>query len=186
MPGAKKKRSPESAPPPVEALDALLPDVTRLPDHGRFVHPRPNIPPLVRPRRHDVDFAPADFLSDPVEWSDERGDADSYVRDGMQAQTLRKLRRGHWHCESHLDLHGHTSEEARRALVAFLRECQDAGARCVRIVHGKGLQSKNGAPVLKAKVSHWLRQREEVLAYCPARPGDGGSGAVVVLLKTRR
>jgi DNA-nicking Smr family endonuclease len=56
----------------------------------------------------------------------------------------------------------------------------------VRIVHGKGLQSRNGAPVLKAKVAHWLRQREEVLAYCQAKPGDGGSGAVVVLLKTRR
>ena len=181
-----KKRPPEGVPPPTEALDTLLPDVTRLPDHGRALHPRRKIPPIVRPRTEDEDAPSADLLSDPADWNDERGDEGTYVRDGMQAQTLRKLRRGHWRCDSQLDLHGYTSTEARLALVTFLRECQDAGARCVRIVHGKGLQSRNGAPVLKAKVAHWLRQREEVLAYCQAKPGDGGSGAVVVLLKTRR
>jgi DNA-nicking Smr family endonuclease len=53
----------------------------------------------------------------------------------------------------------------------------------VRVIHGKGLGSKNREPVLKTKVKHWLTQREEVLAYCQARPVDGGSGALVVLLK---
>jgi DNA-nicking Smr family endonuclease len=53
----------------------------------------------------------------------------------------------------------------------------------VRIVHGKGLRSKNREPVLKRKVAGWLMQREEILAYCQARQADGGSGAVVVLLK---
>ena len=53
----------------------------------------------------------------------------------------------------------------------------------MRIVHGKGLRSRQGQPVLKVKVNHWLRQREEVLAFCSARPVDGGTGAVYVLLK---
>jgi DNA-nicking Smr family endonuclease len=54
----------------------------------------------------------------------------------------------------------------------------------VRIIHGKGLGSKNREPVLKYKVRAWLTQREEILAYCEARPVDGGSGAMTVLLKS--
>ena len=53
----------------------------------------------------------------------------------------------------------------------------------MRVIHGKGIGSKNREPVLKTKVKHWLTRREEVLAYCQARPADGGSGALVVLLK---
>jgi DNA-nicking Smr family endonuclease len=53
----------------------------------------------------------------------------------------------------------------------------------VRVVHGKGLRSRNREPVLKRKVAGWLMRREEILAYCQARPADGGSGAVVVLLR---
>jgi len=53
----------------------------------------------------------------------------------------------------------------------------------VRIVHGKGLGSKNRTPILKAKVRHWLMQAEPVLAFTQARGEDGGAGAVIVLLR---
>jgi DNA-nicking Smr family endonuclease len=53
----------------------------------------------------------------------------------------------------------------------------------VRIVHGKGLRSSQKGPVLKNKVAGWLQQRDEVLAYASARPADGGTGAVYVLLR---
>jgi DNA-nicking Smr family endonuclease len=55
--------------------------------------------------------------------------------------------------------------------------------RCVRIVHGKGLGSRNREPVLKGKVRKWLTLRDEVLAFCQAPAPQGGSGAVLVLLK---
>jgi hypothetical protein len=32
-------------------------------------------------------------------------------------------------------------------------------------------------------VNSWLRQMDAVLAFCSARPNDGGTGAVYVLLK---
>jgi DNA-nicking Smr family endonuclease len=66
--------------------------------------------------------------------------------------------------------------------VDFLGQCNRRGLRCVRIIHGKGLRSKNREPVLKRKVAGWLMQRDEILAFCQARRSDGGSGAVVVLL----
>ena len=183
-----KKRPPAIVAGDTERLEALLPDVTRIPDHGRVLHPRKKIAPVARQRIPDEPATLAESLSDHIsgDIGNEPGDELVYLRDGMQTQTLRKLRRGHWIMRGELDLHGHTTAEARVALVAFLRECLIEGVRCVRIVHGKGLGSKNSEPVLKTKVGNWLRQCEEVLAYCQARQIDGGSGAVVVLLKTQR
>jgi len=53
----------------------------------------------------------------------------------------------------------------------------------VRIIHGKGLGSMDRKPVLKSKVRNWLVQKDEVIAFCTARAADGGSGALMVLLK---
>jgi DNA-nicking Smr family endonuclease len=75
--------------------------------------------------------------------------------------------------------------EAAASVAAFLRRCLARGVRCVRIVHGKGLGSRNREPVLKGKVRKWLAMRDEVLAFCQAPPSDGGGGAVLVLLKVR-
>ena len=76
-----------------------------------------------------------------------------------------------------------TSDESRGYVAEYLAECKKRGVRCVRIVHGKGLGSKNKEPVLRNKLRHWLMQKDEVIAYAQARQNDGGSGAVIVLLK---
>jgi DNA-nicking Smr family endonuclease len=39
---------------------------------------------------------------------------------------------------------------------------------------------------LKKKLSGWLAQREEVLAYCQAPQNEGGGGAVLVLLRAAK
>lgn len=111
------------------------------------------------------------------------GEEPSFIRTGLSPLLLRKLRRGHWVPERELDLHGATRTEARELLAQFLKECVRRRARCVRVIHGKGLGSKNGAPVLRARVRVWLAHREEVLAYCQPPPTMGGSGALMVLLK---
>jgi DNA-nicking Smr family endonuclease len=88
--------------------------------------------------------------------------------------------------QGELDLHGLTVPAAREALVLFLQRCLRERWRCVRVIHGRGLRSKNGEPVLKSKTAIWLSQRQEILAFCQARPADGGAGAVLVLLKGSR
>lgn len=107
----------------------------------------------------------------------------SYARVGIGSDILRKLRRGHWVIQGQLDLHGMRRDQAREALAEFLRNAVKSGTRCVRIIHGKGLGSVNKEPVLKNKVRNWLVQKDEVIAFCQARAADGGSGALVVLLK---
>lgn len=113
----------------------------------------------------------------------ESGEELLYLRDGHSPDILRKLRRGHWVVQEQLDLHGMVVEEARTYVAEFLAHCKKRGARCIRIIHGKGLGSRNREPVLKHKLRGWLMQRDEVIAYCQAREVDGGGGAVVVLLK---
>lgn len=106
-----------------------------------------------------------------------------YHRPGISAEVVRKLRRGTWIVQAQLDLHGMRREEAREALQTFIREAGKRGLRCVRVIHGKGLGSVGKEPVLKGKVRAWLVQKEEVIAFCQARPHDGGAGAVLVLLQ---
>jgi DNA-nicking Smr family endonuclease len=110
----------------------------------------------------------------------------SFTRNGISSDTVRKLRRGHWVVQASLDLHGLRSDEARQTFVEFLKTCMHRDIRCVRIIHGKGLGSVNRQPVLKGKVLAWLTQREEVLAFCQAPHHDGGSGAVLALLRLPR
>lgn len=169
-----------------EKLESLLPDVTPIAHHGRVLQPRKKIPPVARQRLRDEQAALAESLSDHPQWDIgiETGEELVYLREGIASHTLRKLRRGHWVIQDELDLHGYTADEARSAVALFLQACLRDGFRCIRIVHGKGLRSKNREPVLKTKVGIWLRQREAVLAFCQARQADGGGGAVIVLLKS--
>lgn len=163
-------------------------DATPLLASGRRFPPFRRLPPIPLQRLNDERQALVDSLSDHIPWQDamENGEELLYLRPGMDRQVLRKLRRGHWVVEDELDLHGYTSDEARLQLAAFLNACRQHGLRCVRIIHGKGLRSPNREPVLKVKVKHWLIQRDEVLAFCQARPVDGGSGAALVLLKSAK
>jgi DNA-nicking Smr family endonuclease len=113
----------------------------------------------------------------------EGGDEAAWLRTGMAPSVLRDLRRGRWVVQAHLDLHGMNRDEARQHVALFLAECVARGQRCLRIVHGKGLGSPRREPVLKKLVLGWLAQRKEVLAFCQARPADGGAGAVIVLIE---
>jgi DNA-nicking Smr family endonuclease len=116
----------------------------------------------------------------------ESGEELVYLREGLSRQVLRRLRRGHWVVQAGLDLHGLNRFEAAVQVAEFLLLAAHRGQRCVRIVHGKGYGSKNREPVLRNKLRGWLVPRDEVLAFCQAPAHEGGSGALLVLLKARR
>lgn len=146
--------------------------------------PRPKaVPVKTRADEHAVMHALTlgDFEPEEVE----AGDEILFKRHGVQERVFRKLQRGQFSIEAELDLHGLKIDAAREALSQFLSRIRSTRQRCVRIIHGKGRGSPDGKPVLKMRLQGWLRQREEVLAYCSARPWDGGTGAVYVLIKRR-
>lgn len=140
--------------------------------------------PLPKQSLEDERATLRELLSDDPYFSDlETGDELVYIRPGLQNKLLRKLRRGQFSVGAELDMHGLTVAEAHGALSEFFKECRLRGLRCVRIIHGKGLRSPEGRPVIKGKLDRWLRLRQEVVAFCSARTVDGGTGAVYVLLK---
>jgi DNA-nicking Smr family endonuclease len=116
-------------------------------------------------------------------------DSDEFIEGrvaGMDAGIVRKLRRGEFAVQGHIDLHGMTREEAKGAVEAFLRASRQGGKRCVIVVHGRGLHSKDQLPILKDSLKTWLataRFARHVLAFATARQVDGGAGAIYVLLR---
>lgn len=104
----------------------------------------------------------------------------------LPPDVLRKLRRGVLPIDARLDLHGLGAGPARSAVEKFLREKHARGERCVLVVHGKGEHSPRGVGVLRGEIAAWLSQSaasEHVAAFATATDGDGGEGAVYVLLR---
>ena len=141
--------------------------------------------PIPFRRQLDEQAALRESLSDEfdVESLLETDETLSWRRGELGIDVVRKLRRGVWALQGELDMHGMRTEEAREALITFLRQAHLKGWRCVRVVHGKGLGSPGKQPVLKDKSRRWLVQSERVLAFVQARADEGGVGALVVLLK---
>ncbi len=153
----------------------------------RVAPPQRRIKPVPRHAQREHDRTMEEmltFVSEDIDVG--TGEELLYFRDGVSKNWLRQIRRGRFAIERELDLHGLTVEQARITLGAFLYEALRDQRRCVRIIHGKGLRSTARLPVLKGCVNSWLRQRSEVLAFCSARPEDGGTGAVYVLLRRAR
>ncbi|HET7197218.1 MAG TPA: Smr/MutS family protein [Burkholderiales bacterium] len=154
-------------------------DVVPLPEGKRAELPRPRPAPLPRQTRLDEAAVLRDSLGPfAVDEAMDSGEELLFVRPGVSRQTLRKMRRGHWVVEANLDLHGLTRAEAAASVGEFLQRCAARRLRCVRIVHGKGLG------VLKAKLRRWLPMKDEVLAFTQAPSAQGGSGALLVLLRS--
>ena len=119
----------------------------------------------------------------PVEENIAFGDNLVFQRPNVPRSVMRQLRRGKFPAKEEIDLHGLTVPEARETLRDFIAQSSRSGIKCIRVVHGKGLGSGSRGPILKSKVNRWLRQWDEVLAFCSTPARDGGTGAVYVLLQ---
>lgn len=105
----------------------------------------------------------------------------------VRRDVAKRLHRGEFSIQSHIDLHGLTAEEAKTAFEKFLKESVMTGKRAVLVIHGRG-RSSPSEPVIKNKVVDWLTGgpwRKWVMAFSSARRCDGGAGATYVLLRER-
>lgn len=168
---------------PAALFRAAIGPVTplRTPAQPALQKPRPK--PRARMAELDDQQAQGEFArlllqSTPLE----AGDTASYRRENLPPRMFQRLRKGQYSVQDELDLHGATAAQAEHLLRLFLAEAHAHEHGCVRIIHGKGLQSDGGAPVLKNLVDRMLRLRNDVLAFHSAPPGQGGTGAVLVLL----
>ena len=166
---------------------AAVGEVKPLPEQNRVTPQRPRRNSGVRRldgESQSIDSLPDGHTSDRLSDHAPEMTAEEFLRNGLSRMTLRKLRRGTWPVQDSLDLHGNNTEAARKLLQQFLHEATRRSLRCVLVIHGKGLNSRDGEAVLRKLTRHWLAQHRQVLGYCNAQPAAGGSGAVLVLLKT--
>jgi len=71
----------------------------------------------------------------------------SWRREGVQNRVMKKLRSGHYSIQHEVDLHGLTVAESREILSEFIEHASDTNQSCcVRIIHGKGISSKDSGP----------------------------------------
>lgn len=111
---------------------------------------------------------------------------EGYV-DDLHPLVIEKLRGGEFSVQKALDLHGLSASEAYETFSRFIKEAVQSQVCCVKIIHGRGLKSRNG-PVLKEKLKEWILRamhRKWVVAFSSSMMSDGGPGATTVLLRTK-
>ena len=195
-----KKAAPPAPPPPPRVQGAPLTEDEQwqmavdgaAPLLDRSATVRPAAAPITRAIDPlDQDLAAYDELRSLVEGDlpFDLSNSDEFIEGatrGLDPRVMKRLKRGELSVQGHLDLHGLVREEAKAELEAFIHASRMAGRRCVLVVHGRGLHSEDQVPVLKDALRVWMtsgRLARGVLAFCTARPSDGGAGAVYVLLK---
>jgi DNA-nicking Smr family endonuclease len=170
---------------PAELFRQVAGAVAPLKDKNLADVERPVPAPRPRQREEDEREVLREAIETPLSFEDrlDTGDEAAYLRTGLPRRVLTDLRRGRWVVQGELDLHGLTRDEARASLARFIALSLQQGRRCLRVIHGKGHGSPGRMPVLKHLSRGWLAQREDILAFCQARPHDGGDGALLVLLQ---
>ena len=86
-----------------------------------------------------------------------------------------------------LNVRGDSLEDAVRQLELFIHQSWKDGARFVRVVHGRGVQSEGGIPVLKPTVLQWLEGPgfRYVRGYAPELTSQRDYGSIIVALEVR-
>lgn len=95
----------------------------------------------------------------------------------------KRVRRGKLEIGASLDLHGHTQESGRAALVRFIRAAQARGDSTIIVITGVG---RGGEGVLKRRFPEWIAERDIrafITGFAPAHRAHGGAGAFYVFIK---
>jgi DNA-nicking Smr family endonuclease len=159
-----------------EDFRQAMADVTPLPSTDRIEPVARKTPPRAVQREKDD----REVLQELLEL-DAAAEELLFLRPGQQKRVLRRLRRGHYSIADSVDLHHMNVATAKQILLEFLDHALKNNMGCVRIIHGKGLRSKN-LPRIKMMTGRVLRKHPRVLAFASCRAVDGGTGATAVLL----
>lgn len=103
-----------------------------------------------------------------------------YRREDVDPYILKQLRRGDFHPELFLDLHGLTREQAKKELASLIMACEKENVYCASIMTGYGTRA------LKYQIPRWLVQHPKVIALHQAPREWGGDAAILILVEQIR
>ena len=96
-----------------------------------------------------------------------------------------------------IDLHGHTIEEANKAIEQFIQKSFEESVTKIIVITGKGLRSKNvenpylskDLSILKYSVPEFIEKNKSltrlIIETTDAKIEDGGSGAFYIYIKNK-
>ena len=116
------------------------------------------------------------------------GEALAARAEDVSRALLARLRRGDPPPDREVDLHGLSARDAEKRLARELAAADREGARCLLVIHGRGIHSQAGA-VLRDALPEWLARgahAERVMAFAAAPRSLGGPGATLVRLRRAR
>jgi len=158
-------------------------DVTPLRADDR-IEPEPSkTPPRAIQQEIDNREALQELMDDRYLGDVETGEELLWIKPGYSPRVLKRLRRGHYSIGDTIDLHHMDVDTAKQVLLDFIESSLRRNLGCVRIIHGKGLRSRN-LPLLKVMTNRILYKHPRVVAYASCRPVDGGTGATDALLSS--
>ena len=161
--------------------------VTPLGSPGKVEHELPKPLPSNQQTRADDEKVLEESMSENPHHSKIQWESDEELqKSGLANRDFIRLKKGRYAREAETVIRGYKTSEANELLESFLRDSINVGHRCVKIIHGKGLNSPDGVSKIKLNTQTALMLNKHVLGYCNALPNDGGSGAKYVLLKKKR
>lgn len=190
----KKKQTKSVSPKPPAIPKPVIPDefalamrdVQPISSKGRAIARRPDLKPAP-----SVDSDPlTDLMTGKLEFA--ISGSEEYIEGhvvGMDELIMNRLREGQFSPEAHYDLHGLNSVQAFESLKEFIHSAWLKDLRSVLIVTGRGKNSPAGQSILRHKIQGWLTRdpfKRVILAFCTAKPHDGGPGSIYVLLRRFR
>ena len=150
-------------------------------DHEQFIDAIAALKKIPLQARHSAEAAPISYNNN----TGTRVSTEeylSYKSAGIQTKIFAKLKKGQYRPLATIDLHGKTKQESSIAIHNFIANCQTDSIKYVMVIHGKGY---NSGAILKNHIANLLKNNAEVLAFCSAKPEDGGTGAVYIILKRK-
>lgn len=164
-----------------ELFNQAMEDVRPLKQHANVVFLPAKSRPSPRPapaRQPEENFLTTELFA-PLPW-----DMPLYFKqDGIQQGLLDSLARGKYAYDASLNISRMPVARARGLLFAFISRMTREECRTLLIIHGRGRRDDSHANIVRSFVARWLRQFDQVQAYCCAAPAHGGGGACYVALR---
>ena len=133
---------------------------------------------------NDVNHDKFDYTFDDILIIDNTHGVFEFKRNGVQDYVLNKLKKtNESSIRNVVDLHGETVKDAIRILDNFFIDSHKNKIEYIKIICGKGMNSKDKIPKIKITTQAYIKKSHIVNAACSAKDNEGGVGVIKVKLK---
>ncbi len=165
-----------------DSVDYVLPSSRLVAIKGQQLSPK-KLPP--QSPQKPLNLSSSTSIAKPIPAILQPANLDAKNYGGISGSMARSIKSGQAGYTDSIDLHGTNRIDAYVRLKRFILDSVSDGHRHVLVITGKGSANKG---VIKSSLPIWLNESPlaaHVIAFCQAKPKDGGSGAWYINLRRR-